>query len=279
MNAPTRQQAFDLDGYFRRIGYSGKRAPTPDVLRALHALQPRAIAFENLDPLLKRPVLLDGEALQDKMLRAGRGGYCFEQNLLFAHALSAVGFDLRYLTGRVRWNFPAGLIVPRQHMLLLVEIGGTRYLADVGFGGNTLTGPLLLESREEQATPHEPARLVKEDETLVLQTRIGATWKSLYAFDLAQQLLPDLEAASWYASTHPNSHFTTDLVAARVGADCRFALRNNELAVHRGDGGTERRTLQNVAELRDVLTGTFGLTLPAPRDLDTTLAKFIRSGP
>ena len=41
----------DLDAYFRRIGYTGPRTATLETLRAIHALHPAAIAFENLDPL------------------------------------------------------------------------------------------------------------------------------------------------------------------------------------------------------------------------------------
>ena len=47
---------FDLDAYCARIGYTGPREPTLAVLSALHALQPAAMPFENLDPLLERPV-------------------------------------------------------------------------------------------------------------------------------------------------------------------------------------------------------------------------------
>ena len=57
----------------------------------LHDLQPQVIAFENLDPLLKRPVKLDAASLEAKLVKGGRGGYCFEQNLLFGHVLRALG--------------------------------------------------------------------------------------------------------------------------------------------------------------------------------------------
>ena len=41
-----------------------------------------AIPFENLNPLLRWPVRLDPASLEEKMVRGGRGGYCFEPNLL-----------------------------------------------------------------------------------------------------------------------------------------------------------------------------------------------------
>src|SRR5581483_8518947 len=81
------RMSVDLDAYFARVGYDGPRKATLDTLRALHRLHPQAIAFENLSPLLGDPVPLDAAALHDKMVRNGRGGYCFEHNLLFASVL------------------------------------------------------------------------------------------------------------------------------------------------------------------------------------------------
>jgi N-hydroxyarylamine O-acetyltransferase len=264
----------DLDAYCRRIGYDGARTPTLATLRAIHALHPHAIPFENLDPLRGRPVPLDTGALQQKMLREGRGGYCFEQNVLLGHVLQALGFPVRWLMARVRWGVPAGMILPRTHMMLAVETEGESWLVDVGFGGNSLTAPLALSSRDEQPTPHEPFRLVDEGDKIVVQAAIRGAWDSLYAFDLGEQLLPDLETANWFTATHPKSRFRNELVASRVAPGRRYALRNNELAVHAGDMGTERRVLAGVAELRDALTNVFGLTLPPDGDLDAVLARF-----
>jgi N-hydroxyarylamine O-acetyltransferase len=64
----------DLDAYLERIDYVGPRVPTLETLRAVHGLHPLAIAFENLDPLLGRPVRLDPESLQRKLLEQRRGG-------------------------------------------------------------------------------------------------------------------------------------------------------------------------------------------------------------
>ena len=87
----------DLDTYFRRIGFAGEAVPDRATLDAIHRLHPQAIAFENLDPLLGVPVRLDAAALQDKLVRSGRGGYCYEHNLLLMHVLKALGFDVRGL--------------------------------------------------------------------------------------------------------------------------------------------------------------------------------------
>src|SRR5262245_18126408 len=186
-------EAIDLDAYCRRIGYSGERTPTLETLRALHARHTEAIPFENLNPLLKWPVRLDAPSLEEKLVRGRRGGYCFEQNLLLSHVLRALGYSVTGLGARVVWNQPEGAITARTHMLLLVDLDEGPFVADVGFGGQVLTGPLRLEPGVEQATPHEPFRLLRAGADFVLQARLRGTWRPLYRFDLQEQHLPDYE--------------------------------------------------------------------------------------
>ncbi|UUT36246.1 arylamine N-acetyltransferase [Microbacterium elymi] len=78
MTAPPR---LDLDRYLDRIGYSGTREATRQVLDEIIARHTTAIPFENLDPFLGTPNRLDLESLQRKLVDRGRGGYCFEHNL------------------------------------------------------------------------------------------------------------------------------------------------------------------------------------------------------
>src|SRR4051812_2008631 len=96
--------AVDLDAYFRRIGYSGSRTPTFEVLAAIHERHVRTIPFENLDILLGRDIRIDLASVSRKLVHDQRGGYCFEQNTLFAGVLRALGFVVRPLIARVRWQ-------------------------------------------------------------------------------------------------------------------------------------------------------------------------------
>ncbi|HXX26162.1 MAG TPA: arylamine N-acetyltransferase [Pseudolabrys sp.] len=263
----------DLDAYFRRIGYSGPRKATLGTLRELHGLHPQAIPFENLDPLLKRPVKLDPASLQAKMVEGGRGGYCFEHNSLFANVLRQLGFKVREGTARVRWNVPDQVKTPRVHCLLFVEAEGADYLADVGFGGNVLTAPLKLDAREAQTTPHEEFRLVNEgDGRVVQEAKINGAWTPLYAYDFSETHPSDYEMGNWLTSTHPNSIFVNGLLGARAEPGKRYALRDNQLSVHTTGGGSEKRTL-NARELRDALGDLFKLRLSGLDGLDAALAR------
>lgn len=263
--------AFDLDAYLARIGYTGPPNATLETLQALHALHPAAIPFENLNPLVGWPVPLDIDSLQTKMVAGGRGGWCFEHNALFRQALEALGFSVNSLAARVLWNVPAGTpIGPRSHMLLIVNLDGIPYLADVGFGGNVLTSPLRLEPHVEQSTPHEPHRLLPLENGFVLEASINGQWQSFYRFTLEPQFPADYEVSNWYLCHHPGSFFRHMLLGALVKPEGRYALRNNTLTIHRKND-TEKRTLADGAALRSCLETDFGLQLPESPELAARL--------
>lgn len=263
----------DLARYLERIGYAGPAHPDLETLRQLHLRHVQAIPFENLNPLLRWPVPLDVRALQEKIVLGGRGGYCFEQNMLFSHVLEAIGFQIVRMAARVLWNRPEDAITPRSHMLLRVDIEGEPYIADVGFGGLTLTSPLRLAVDAEQQTPHEPFRLGRAGDDYKLQAKVGGEWRTLYRFDLQRQYQADYEVSSHYLTTSPASPFIAGLMAARPAPDRRYALSDNKLAVHHLGGETERRTLASAAELREVLARDFLLMLPGDPELDAALAR------
>jgi len=274
----TSLEPFDLEGYLARIGYAGDRTATLATLAAVHAGHNRSITFENLDPLLRRTVALDLASLQAKLVRGGRGGWCFEQNRLFATALQALGFEVTTLIARVAWNQAPGTITGRTHMLLRVDVGGEPWIADVGFGGQTLTAPIRLVPGIEQATPHEPYRLLEESGRYLMQFNVGGEWLSLYAFDLVPAHPVDYEMSNWYLCTHGASHFLQSLVVARIEPGRRITLRGNELAMHSRSEGTQRRALTTASELRSALEETFRLRLPDDAKLAPMLQRIAATG-
>ena len=263
----------DLEAYFRRIDYAGARDATLDTLRALHWQHAQSIPFENLNPYLGLPVPLDTASLERKLVQQQRGGYCFEQNLLLGEVLRSLGFRVRGLAARVTWNAPEDAVSARTHMLLHIDLAEGVHLADVGFGGMTLTGPLRLEPDIEQQTPHEPFRLLATGSDFIMQAKVREGWRSLYRFDLQAQVLPDYEVTNWYLANHPESRFVRNLVAARPTPQRRYALLNGALAVHQRGGPSERRVLESVTELRNVLVDCFRIQLPDVPQLDGALQR------
>lgn len=218
---------------------------------------------------------LDLPAITAKLVHGGRGGYCFEHNLLLSAVLRALGFEVRWLAARVMLNMPPGQVNARTHMLLRVEADGASYLADVGFGGLTLTSPLRLVAGEEQETANERVRLRALQDAFDVEALIGGEWRALYRFDLQEQQLADYELANWYLSHNPASHFVTSLVAARVEGDTRHALRNGVWRRYAHGRLLEERTLRTVGDVRAVLTDVFGIRLPDVDRLDEVLARTV----
>ncbi|MCB5906316.1 arylamine N-acetyltransferase family protein [Streptomyces pinistramenti] len=272
---PEPPAGLDLPAYLDRIGLDTVQGPGLDSLRRIVAAHAQTIAFENLNPFTGREVPLDQEALTAKLVHGGRGGYCFEQNLLLKGALDALGFRTTGLGARVVWGRPEGAAPgARTHMLLRVELPQGPHLVDVGFGGVTLTGVLALEPETEQPTPHEPFRLWPDGRNgYVLQAKVRDTWRPVYTFDLGEQLLADYQVSNYYLSHHPASPFVSALMAARPAPDRRYALNGAAFAVHHLDGPTERRTLQGPSEVCQVLEEHFLLDLTGLPGLDAALAR------
>ncbi len=255
----------DLPDYFARIGYGGPSEPTLAVLRELTLRHPGQIPFECLDPFLGLAVDLDPAAIQTKLLRRRRGGYCQEHNALFHDVLAELGFTVTALAARVVWALQ-GPAAPLTHRLTLVELPEGRFIADVGFGGNTPTAPLRLDPGTEQVTPHGWYRVMSADQTFELQSRLNGSWQALYQFTLAPQARVDFEVANWFTSTNPRSIFIQNLMVCRVVGDTRVNLRNTNVSVRQPDGGAEQKVLAGADDLRHVLEDVMGLDLPVPAE-------------
>jgi arylamine N-acetyltransferase len=256
--------ALDLTGYLDRINYRGTLDPSLEVLRHLITAHTQSIPFENLDPLLGVPVDdLSPEALVEKLVHRRRGGYCYEHNGLMGYVLAELGFRVRRLAARVVWMLPPDSSLPAQtHTALAVTFAGSHgpFLVDVGFGGQTPTSPIRFETGGAQRTTREPYRLEDRGDGLVLQARVRDQWQSLYEFTPRTAPMIDLKVGSWFVSTHPSSHFVTNLVAATIADDARLNLADGNLTMHRADG-TEKILLDDAAAVVDALSDRFGINV------------------
>ncbi len=256
--------------YFRRVSYEGPAEPRLDVLTALVAAHNRSIPFENLDPLMGKPVIdLTPDALFDKLVRRRRGGYCFEQNGVMAHVLSELGFGVEVLGGRVVWMSESDELPAQTHQVLAVTVPGEDgpYLVDVGFGGQTLSSPIRLEVDTVQQTRHEWYRISERGDGLVLESEIRGKWEPLYLFSTRPFPMIDRQVGSWYVSTYPGSHFVYGLTVALVTDDARLNLRGRNLAIH-GKDGSKRIRFETATDVIDALTERFGLDMSGLGDVE-----------
>jgi N-hydroxyarylamine O-acetyltransferase len=262
-----------LEQYFLRIGLVAQAKPDLETLRLLHLLHPQFIPFENIDSWSGTPVTINTETVFNKLVKGQRGGYCYEHNWLFMQVLESIGFRVTGLAARVHWMQPQDFVPPRTHMALLVETGSGRLLADVGFGGQTMTAPLLLDTDGPQSTPNETLQLTRrQDGSYLLSTNMKDAWQPMYSFTLDPQQLPDYQQANWFVSTHPESRFVCNLVAARVDGQQRHALMNARYAVHHPDRQSVVTELQDAGALRELLEQVFRIDTRKLDGLDTRLA-------
>ena len=253
----------DLDAYFARIGYAGPRTPTLETLSAIAHAHVCSIPFENLDVLLGVAIDLDPAAIERKLVHARRGGYCFEQNTLLLHVLDQLGFTVRPLSARVRYQRPRDYTPARTHLLVRVELEES-WLADVGVGAMSPTCALRLSEQGPQTTPHETRRLLREDDRIYHQVLFGSTWNDVCELTLEEMPVIDRIVGNWYTSAHPDSHFRNRLLVARAVPDgSRVTLLNRELTIRARDDHAETHPIATPEELLAILDEHFGICMPA----------------
>lgn len=276
MSVPTRdtewaEDRLDLSAYLRLLGLSPDDVSAADTttLARLQRAHQQAIPFANTDILLGRGIDLDLGAIQRKLVTDRRGGYCHEHNLLFAAALTRLGYPVTRVSGRVRTGRGTALR-PRTHMTLLVTVAGAEHLVDVGFGGNGPLEPVPLFDGAESTQDGWAYRLRQgPPDGWLLRLRIDADWCDLYSFGVEPAHPVDYTVATHYTSTSPHSPFVRRLRVTITRPDARLLLDDRCLDELRPHGTAHRGELDDGA-FATALGDVFRLHLPAPDRTELT---------
>jgi len=248
--------SLDLDAYFQRIRWTGAASPTLATLAGLLQAHASHIPFENLDVLLRRPIPLDLESIQAKLVHANRGGYCFEHATLFAAVLEAIGFTPARHAARVVL-FGSITEMPRSHMFLTVSLDGAAYVVDPGFGPFAPPFPVPLLDGHTQQT-HWMAR---DGGLWTLHVpRDGQTvpgWTST----LEHENPIDFEVSNHIIATHPTSMFTNIMILSASTPKGRINIMNRGVMMLH-EGTATRTQLADRVALRSLLVSHFGFDLP-----------------
>ncbi len=245
-----------LDRYFERTGWGGATAPSLATLSGLLAAHMQAIPFENLDVLAGRPIRLDIAALQEKLLGARRGGYCFEHTTLFAHILEHLGFRITRHSARVV------LFVPRHeagrlHMFLTVDLPEGVFVADPGFGGAAALAPVPLVDPGDDRPSGATHWMARDGDYWVLRTQSGGKASDAWVSTLETDHPVDFQIANHFTATHPDSLFLNRLMLSRFTEHGRVTVINRDVTIRRGPQ-TETFQLADRAALRGLLAEHFG---------------------
>jgi N-hydroxyarylamine O-acetyltransferase len=238
-----------------RIGVSAVQ-PDLEGLRRVHRAYVGTVPYEDIAVQLGETGPLEPPALVERLLTEGRGGYCFELNTALGWLLEALGFSLTHHQAVV------GGTGPTNHMALVVDVDGERWIADAGLGEGFLD-PLPLAPGPHAVGPftwtpgREPGGswwIAAHEWCSFPGFRMEATPSPVAAFEPHHRRL----------ATDPESPFVRTLVVQRPGPDRITTLRARTLSVV-GPGGDEQRVVADEAEFWTVLRDTFGITRRDPR--------------
>jgi N-hydroxyarylamine O-acetyltransferase len=250
----------DITAYLDRINYHGPLAPTAETLRELQVSHLLTVPFENLSIHARQPIVLDDNALFEKIVKRRRGGFCYEANGLFAALLRALGFDVKMLSAGVA-KAAEEFGPDFDHMALMVTLD-ERWLVDVGFGDSFLE-PLLFDKRGAQGQGERAYRIDSDGRYLILMRRddvADGEWKAQYRFTLRPYEYSDYEEMCRYHQTSPQSHFTRGRICSIATPDGRVTLGEMRLIITR-NGERQERALANEEEYAAMLRELFGIVL------------------
>jgi N-hydroxyarylamine O-acetyltransferase len=243
------------DALLQRIGLAAMPEPTVDGLRTLHRAYLASVPYEDIAVQLGETAPLNEAELVARVCADGRGGYCFELNTVLAALLRACGFEVTHHQAVV------GGEGPTNHMALLVDVEGERWLADAGLGegfveplpfreGSTEIGPFTFTvTREDAGTwwvgMHE--------------------WTSFPGFRMTEEesVLADFDPHHNRLATDPESSFVKTFVVQSPQPDRIVTVRARTLSAI-GPTVNSKRLLER-EEFAPTLRSEFGLAVDGER--------------
>lgn len=244
--------------YLTLLGVNGG-PPCLDSLAEVTRAHVLTVPFENVTALLRRrayptgPVPApDPDVLLDTWERRAGGGVCFEIAMMVNRLLTGLGYRTQLLLGQIS--------VPNGHQAVLVEVGGRRYLIDLG-NGAPLFEPIPLDT-----LPYEIHRYglsfryrVAEGTDEIIQDRvIDGAWKGYCRFSLQSAVDADREGGYQHHHTPNASWVTGSLTMVRSTFDSVYALKDATLTRYTADGKTIE-TLDGEADYLQVAREVYGL--------------------
>ncbi|HEX6620976.1 MAG TPA: arylamine N-acetyltransferase [Solirubrobacteraceae bacterium] len=255
--------------YLERIGAADVGPPSAAALAHLQARHLESVVFENLEIQRGRPTTVDYGESTERIVKHGRGGYCFHLNGAFGLLLEALGYEVTRRRGTVQ---PPPETAPGRHLNHLVVLvhglptsdhpEGT-WWAEVGFGDGSIR-PLALRAGLEPW----------DDEPHTYELRpspmYAGGWRMLQGagddvgiidVDTEEPQAAEIAAAHAHLSTSPQSRFVRTATFQRRDASGVDILRARTLSRIERDA-TRTRLLADEGEWFGALADVFGLDLP-----------------
>jgi N-hydroxyarylamine O-acetyltransferase len=255
-----------VEDYLAHIGAGEAAPPSVEALADLQARHLERVVFENLEIQRGRPTTVDYGESAERIVKRGRGGYCFHLNGAFGLLLEALGYDVSRRRGTVQPPpaTPPGRVL--NHLVLLVHGLPTSanpegtWWTEVGLGDGC-TQPLALRAGIRDDDPY----------TYELQPSpvYAGGWRLLQAdgdgfgivdIDTEQPEAGEVAAAHERLATSPDSGFVRTATFQRRDARGVDRLRARTLSRVERDA-TQATLLADEGEWFGALADVFGLAL------------------
>ncbi len=246
-----------LDAYLKRIGFNGKPQVDLETFKRIHRLHSDTIPYENLDVQAGLPIGIAVPDAYDKIIRRGRGGWCYEMNGLMGWALAEIGFAVTPVAAGVRRALVGDWIVGN-HLALLVDLDGARYLADVGFGDGMVEPAVLTEGPFKQRHWQFSLEKLDADWWRLHNHPEGAAASFDFTENPADRAL--LAEKCDYLQSSPDSPFVQNALCQRHFPDRLEVMRGRVLKTIRADRSF-KRTITDLDDYRSTLRDVFDLKI------------------
>ena len=153
-----------------------------------------------------------------------------------------------------------------EHMALLVELHGRKWLVDVGYGDFSLA-PLAIMPGEIQSDGRNYYQIIDpvivDGKSYLGVAKWNATkqdFKIDYIFTLTPRILADFHAMNEYHQTSPDSHFRRSLICTLPTNEGRISLINNKL-IRTESGKRQVKLIQDEEHREEILEQYFHMDM------------------
>ncbi|MDO6432316.1 arylamine N-acetyltransferase [Flavitalea sp. BT771] len=254
----------DIRGYLKRINFNDVVYTDLSTLESLQQQHVLNIPFETLDIHNHIPIILRVDSLYQKVILDRRGGYCYELNTLFHRLLSLCGFKVHMIAGRLLHGHGYGRDF--EHMALIVELDGKKWLIDVGYGDFSLR-PLAIAPGEVQRDGRTFYQIMEHINVDGHEYMGVAKWndskqafKIEYIFTLTTRHLHEFAEMNHFHQTSRESHFARSLIVSLPIPDGRISMINNKL-IRTVDGKKQVKQILNEDHRNEILEKYFHMDM------------------
>jgi len=246
----------DMDLFCDRIEYEGSRDVSLQTMTGIHRSMGLAVPYENLDVFLGTPVDLDIKRIFEKIVRNGRGGWCYEMNGLLGAVLSQLGFDVTRILGGM-YRKDRGNDAFGNHLVLRVDLDEP-WIADLGIG-DAILEPVRLKPGEIHQNSYRFRLEALENAEWRFFNREGATPSD---FDFVDRPADEdrLQTVCNQLQSDPESVFRANLIC-QLMEESRVHLLVCRTFKVLGEGASTR-ILSSEDELLSTLENVLKITLP-----------------